>query len=373
MTSAQFVAELESYTLNHRAIKHHFLVNLASAAFGKEETADLLLRFFAAYSHFNKGFVSNVQTLHDMLTDPSHKEILQENLNEESGIYDEETLEELENLGIGREFVENIPHPTLFSDMVDTLEKMHKRSYRAFVPENIVAIKKKAIEELIADGRTGLLAAVYFGSELIVPELYTRLLQGLQNSCGISNKDARFLIIHIDMDHGHAEKLRTIVIDNCKTKSDRIRLVKNTDKILSARVKFYDALRAQSDFQESSCSSSKFYDAQVDQWVRFHPKTLGDFTCRPAVFGMCEGLLEGATVLDVGCGEGYVSRNLKAMGAEKIVGVDISEGMIEAAKRHWAKSSDEYYIVGDSTHLKRELVEQSAATNMMVRFISSSS
>ncbi len=366
MTSAQFVQELESYTLNHRAIKHHFLQNLASAAFGKEETADLLLRFFAAYSHFNKGFVGNVKRLYNLLPDKKHKQVLQANLDEENGYYDEETLIELENLGIERECVENIPHPELYRDMVDTLEKMHKRSYRAFVPENIVAIKRRAIDELVADGKTGLLAAVYFGSELIVPELYTRLLQGLQHSCGISNRDARFLILHIDMDHDHAEQLRGIVIENCATKGDRIKLVKNTEKILNARVKFYDALRAQSDFQESSSSTSDFYDEQVDKWVRFHPKTLGDFTCRPTVFEMCEPHLAGATVLDVGCGEGYVSRNLKAMGAQKIVGVDISEKMAKAAKLHWAKSSDEYYIVGDARTLKKNLVDQSAATNMMV-------
>jgi len=84
---------------------------------------------------------------------------------------------------------------------------------------------------------------------------------------------------------------------------------------------------------------------------------------------MCEELVKGATVLDVGCGEGYVSRNLKSMGAKKIVGVDISEHMIDCANAHGLKSKDEHYIVGDARELKSTLVEASNTTNMMVRLI----
>jgi len=85
------------------------------------------------------------------------------------------------------------------------------------------------------------------------------------------------------------------------------------------------------------------------------------------VFKMCEGLVKGATVLDVGCGEGYVSRHLMTMGANKIIGVDISERMIECANRHSAKTKDQYYIVGDARELKSTLVKKSNTTNTMVR------
>ena len=105
------------------------------------------------------------------------------------------------------------------------------------------------------------------------------------------------------------------------------------------------------------------------KWSRSSPNNLSDFTCRPVVFKMCEELVKGATVLDVGCGEGYVSRNLKSMGAKKIVGVDISEHMIDCANAHGLKSKDEHYIVGDARELKSTLVEASNTTNMMVRLI----
>jgi len=225
-SSAQFVAELERYTKSHNAVHHHFFQNLACAAFGEEETADLILRFFAAYSTFNSGFVPNVRRLIDALDTQDHKEVLRENLMEEEGCYDEKTFAELEKMGISLESVANIPHPVLYREMIDTLEMKLKCSYAAFVPENIAAIMKRVMEDLIAEGKIGLLAAVYFGSELIVPQLYTLLLQGLRNSCGISNHDARFLILHIDMDQDHAEKLRKVVMDNCETRDDRTELVK---------------------------------------------------------------------------------------------------------------------------------------------------
>lgn len=43
------------------------------------------------------------------------------------------------------------------------------------------------------------------------------------------------------------------------------------------------------------------------------------------------GDMSGLTVLDLACGEGHYSRMLKAKGAAKVVGVDLSKGMIELA------------------------------------------
>jgi len=245
-TPETFVKELETYTLSHKAVENRFLHNIASATFGREETAKLLLQFFTAYSRFNQEFVGNVAKLRDLVTNENHKAILSANLKEENGIYDEDTLIELEELGICRESVQNIPHPELYQDMVSNLGKLVGSTYNynpdGIIPEKIVEIKKVAIAELIAAGKSGLLAAIYFGSELIVPALYTKLLQGLRESCDISNTDARFLILHIDVDHSHAILLREIVVENCATKEERMNILKNTEKILKARVDFYDAL-----------------------------------------------------------------------------------------------------------------------------------
>ena len=44
------------------------------------------------------------------------------------------------------------------------------------------------------------------------------------------------------------------------------------------------------------------------------------------------GDLTGKTVIDVACGEGWLTRELRKAGANKVVGVDISEEMIELAR-----------------------------------------
>jgi ubiquinone/menaquinone biosynthesis C-methylase UbiE len=53
-------------------------------------------------------------------------------------------------------------------------------------------------------------------------------------------------------------------------------------------------------------------------------------------FGML-GDLTGKATLDLACGEGHYTRMLKSLGAEKVVGLDQSEGMIELAQAQEAE------------------------------------
>lgn len=62
-------------------------------------------------------------------------------------------------------------------------------------------------------------------------------------------------------------------------------------------------------------------------WVR-HLET---FTFLDAM-----GDVRGKTILDVACGSGYYTRLLRRNGASEVVGVDVSEAMIDAARRQEA-------------------------------------
>ncbi len=57
------------------------------------------------------------------------------------------------------------------------------------------------------------------------------------------------------------------------------------------------------------------------------------------------------------------------MGAEKVVGIDISPGKIDGAKSHEKKGQNEYFLVGDAAQLKQELIDNSAECNLMVRML----
>ena len=72
------------------------------------------------------------------------------------------------------------------------------------------------------------------------------------------------------------------------------------------------------------------YDQTAVNWSRRQPSSLSDYTARPQVMALCEPVA-GKHVLDLGCGEGYCSRMLRQRGARTVVGLDISEHMIEHA------------------------------------------
>jgi cyclopropane fatty-acyl-phospholipid synthase-like methyltransferase len=76
----------------------------------------------------------------------------------------------------------------------------------------------------------------------------------------------------------------------------------------------------------------ELYNANHTQWSRNEKTSLSDFTARPKVFELL-GNLKGKTIADLGCGEGYCSRNFLKQGASKVIGVDISEEMISLAKK----------------------------------------
>ena len=80
-----------------------------------------------------------------------------------------------------------------------------------------------------------------------------------------------------------------------------------------------------------SQSTAALYDQAATRWQRGEPVLLSDFTARPFLLEWCEPV-RGRTVLDLGCGEGYVARQLKNRGAERLVGLDISEEMIRHAQ-----------------------------------------
>jgi len=64
------------------------------------------------------------------------------------------------------------------------------------------------------------------------------------------------------------------------------------------------------------------------------------------------GDLRGKSVLDVACGEGFYSRIMRARGAARVTGVDLSPGMIELARRQEARQPlGIEYRVGDAREL----------------------
>ena len=88
-------------------------------------------------------------------------------------------------------------------------------------------------------------------------------------------------------------------------------------------------------------STEKLYNQHAQSWVRTEPTILSDYTARPRVLERA-GAVQGKSVLDLGCGEGYVARLLAERGTASIVGIDQSEEMILGARTR--NTIDEFEI-----------------------------
>lgn len=98
-----------------------------------------------------------------------------------------------------------------------------------------------------------------------------------------------------------------------------------------------------------SQSTASVYDRAASNWARHEPVLLSDYTARPFVLEACEPIA-GLKVLDLGCGEGYVARQIAARGAASIDAYDISPGMIEQAQQaEAAQPMGIDYRVGDAS------------------------
>lgn len=120
--------------------------------------------------------------------------------------------------------------------------------------------------------------------------------------------------------------------------------------------------------------SKNMYNNQANNWVRTEPTCLSDFTGRPVVFNLIAEEIASLEkknnecsdsgdrdilVCDVGCGEGYCARKVVELGASKVIGIDISEEMINCAKEV-SKGDDRFrYVSGSGSSLIQILTDQS--------------
>ena len=94
-------------------------------------------------------------------------------------------------------------------------------------------------------------------------------------------------------------------------------------------------------------TTAQIYDASAEQWRRTAPVLLSDYTARPFILDWCAPLA-GARVLDLGCGEGYVARQLVERGAARVHGVDVSPEMIARARQGGDADGRLSYAVGSA-------------------------
>src|SRR5262249_37320591 len=93
------------------------------------------------------------------------------------------------------------------------------------------------------------------------------------------------------------------------------------------------------------------YDAIASQYKQAKRQPWRPFIGSETIAGLV-GDLAGKSVLDLACGEGYYTRMLRQRGASRVVGVDLSEGMIALARNEEARAPLGIdYLVQDGKNL----------------------
>jgi len=96
------------------------------------------------------------------------------------------------------------------------------------------------------------------------------------------------------------------------------------------------------------------YDPIVEQYKRSKLAPWRTYIESFTLFGTI-GDVRDQQVLDVACGEGYYSRLLRLQGAAKVIGVDLSAGMVARAQQQEAEQPlGIEYVVGDGKNLPFE-------------------
>ncbi len=79
------------------------------------------------------------------------------------------------------------------------------------------------------------------------------------------------------------------------------------------------------------------YGNYAEQWakrMRSHENIAHEYLEKPAMYKRLPDL-KGKSVLTIGCGTGEECEHIKSLGAGKVVGIDISEGLIEYARKSY--------------------------------------
>lgn len=84
-------------------------------------------------------------------------------------------------------------------------------------------------------------------------------------------------------------------------------------------------------------NTTESYNNYAKQWaqrMRSGKNKAHEYVEKPAMYGKLPDLA-GLSVLCIGCGTGEECEHLKSLGAKRVVGIDISEGLIEYAKKNY--------------------------------------
>lgn len=235
---AHFVSDLMAQARQHRAVRHPFLLAMAK---GDLPNLRGTLRDFAChYYGYSSHFPRYLTALISRLEGTEDRQVLLDNLSEESGCYSPEDLRLLEASGIQAEWVANVPHPELFRRFRRALGVPDGDP--AAEPLEVVAWRELLLSVLSHGSAAEAVGALGLGTEGIVPALYPTFVQALQRLGDVAPRDGVFFALHTLVDDHHQATLHSQACKLATTAKGRHELALGMTKALALRDAFWSWL-----------------------------------------------------------------------------------------------------------------------------------
>ena len=236
----RFVSDLAAGALRHRAVNHPYLQALA-----KGDLPDLrwaLTDFARQYYGYSLHFPRYLTAVISRLENPTHRNSLLENLTEESGSYEEEELQELEEIGVDPTWIVSIPHPQLFQRFARALGVDFGDAYCE--ADQVVCWREVFLQLLTGSSSAEALGALGLGTENIVSTMYGHFVEALENLGELHPRDTVFFKLHTAVDDHHQAALHAISVDLAHNNEGCADLRRGMLKALNLRSAFWDWMHA---------------------------------------------------------------------------------------------------------------------------------
>ncbi len=233
----EFLKVVTEEAVSHRAVNHPYLLALRNKELPDMKWA--LADFARQYNGYSSHFPRYLTTVIGRLELPEHRSALMENLTEESGIYEQEELDELKDIGVDPQWVDGVPHPVLFSRFCKVAGVETGGSDSDCI--EVMCWREMFLSVLSGGSTAEALGALGLGTENVVSTMYQHFLPAL-DVLEAPPSETVFFPLHAAVDDHHQETLLDISRHYAQDEAGRIDLLKGMRKALALRAGFWDWL-----------------------------------------------------------------------------------------------------------------------------------
>lgn len=230
-----FMQNLLEEAMNHRAVRHPYLERLQSGSFNNMEA--VIKDFATQYGAYSAWFPRYLTGVISKLENPTHRNLLMDNLAEETGHLHDEDIEELKQLGIEESWVQGIPHPQLFRRFQDAMN-VNRETQPGFE----VQVWRELFLGIIQQGNAAeAVGAIGIGTESVVKFIYKYIIDAIRNHTKLSLEQYVFFPLHTEVDDEHGLILLNIASEMAAENEYAAQsLRKGMLKALNIRASYWD-------------------------------------------------------------------------------------------------------------------------------------